>query len=85
MLKPGDQIVYIPAHAKKDPDHPDREYGFVESVRGTTAYCRYWRKGQPGVLRTVANSEATNIMDLQKAKSYSQEWIRSYLSTARGC
>ena len=58
MLKLGTQIAYVPLHAE-DRFHPDVEYGFVTSVKESFAFCRYWRKFEPGVLRTTANSEAT--------------------------
>lgn len=58
-MKPGTQIAYIPLHANGDLTHPDVEFGFVTSEKGEVHFCRYWRKGDPGVLRTVANSEAT--------------------------
>lgn len=57
---PGEQIAYVPAHADGDLNHPDVEFGFVVGPAGEDAYfCRYWRKGELGVLRTVANSEST--------------------------
>ncbi len=62
----GDQILNVPVHAEGNPSHPDCEMGFVTSVRGEDAFCRYWRKGEPGELRTTANSELTplgNLMD----------------------
>lgn len=61
MLKRGDQIIYVPRHAKGDTDHPNCERGFVTSVRGDNAFCRYWRKRLPFELRTTANSELTPI------------------------
>jgi len=58
-IERGTQIAYIPMHADGDIGHPDVEFGFVTSVRGSTAFCRYWSKSSPGVLRTQANSEGT--------------------------
>lgn len=55
----GEQIAYIPMHAKGNIDHPDVEFGFVTSQKGNTVFCRYWRKHNIGVLRTTANSEGT--------------------------
>jgi hypothetical protein len=66
----GEQIACVPLHAQIPMEdgawqwreiHPDIEYGFVTSQRGDTVFCRYWRKGQPGTLRTVANSEGTPV------------------------
>lgn len=60
MFQRGDQIAYIPLHAGGDIGHPDVKFGFVMGPAGTDSYfCRYWREGEPGVLRTVANSEST--------------------------
>lgn len=59
IFKAGTQIAYVPSHANGDIGHPDVEFGFVTSARGDVHLCRYWRKDEPGALRTVANSEAT--------------------------
>ena len=68
-LKPGTQIAYIPLHADGDLNHPDVQYGFVNTLNprdDKAVFCRYWRKGKEGqVLRTTANSELTNISDLR--------------------
>jgi hypothetical protein len=61
-MRPGTQIAYVPTHANGDINHPDVEFGFVVSRSGNFSdhyYCRYWRDGHPGELRTVANSELT--------------------------
>lgn len=50
-MKIGTQVAYLPTHADGDVTHPDVEFGFVTSARGEAHFCRYWRKGQPGVLR----------------------------------
>ena len=74
-MKQGDQVIYVPSHARnKGINHKDIEYGFVYSVSPTdseTLFCRYWIKGDAGVLRTVANSEATNLRDLRGYDSVS--------------
>ena len=57
-MKQGTQIAYIPRHAKGKITHPDVEFGFVWKVQGNCVFCRYWRKGFPGILRTTANSES---------------------------
>jgi hypothetical protein len=73
-FKPSDQVLYVPDHVKDqiDPDNlaaaldiPDVEAGFVTGPAGEGSYfCRYWRKDNPGELRTTANSEATSGRDL---------------------
>lgn len=70
-MKPGDQIAYIPNHVERSTtkyylDHPDIEFGFVTSLGTDERYCwcRYWRKGRPGELRTTANSELTPIENI---------------------
>lgn len=62
-LQSGTQIIYVPDHAEGDAEHPDCEQGFVTSVRGDMAFCRYWSNAHEG-LRTLANSEATPIRNL---------------------
>ncbi|HEC66840.1 MAG TPA: hypothetical protein ENI23_16315 [bacterium] len=57
-LKPGTQIIYVPSHAD-GPYHKDAEPGFVTSVTEHNAFCRYWNKHCPDLLRTTANSEGT--------------------------
>ena len=68
-MKRGDQIIYVPQHARnKGINHKDIEYGFVYSISPIDSeimFCRYWIKGNLGELRTVAASEATNIRDLR--------------------
>jgi len=75
----GTQIVYIPTHAEGDVTHPDCEFGFIfgsSHNSGDKAYfCRYWRKRQPGVLRTTACSELTNARDIQEYQSVPQEVV----------
>lgn len=79
-MKRGDQIVYIPQHAMElGIEHPDVEYGFVNSISpidNEVIFCRYWLKGKLGELRTVANSEATNIRNLKYYFKVSQELIQ---------
>lgn len=81
-MKPLTQIAYIPAHANGDIAHPDVEFGFVTSLRKDAAFCRYWRKGHPGELRTLANSELTPIENLVEFESVTQfavvETVRNY-------
>lgn len=87
----GDQIVYVPYHAQTrtdrthyrtwDPAHPDVEFGFVTSQNDQFVFCRFWVKGQLGVLRTVANSEATPPDCLIKYNSVKQEQVEIALTT----
>lgn len=73
-LTGGTQIIYVPDHAEGDPEHPDCERGFVTSVRGDVAFCRYWSKFHRG-LRTVSNSESTPIRNLVVQDSVPQEKV----------
>jgi len=69
LFKPGTQIIYVPLHVEKilgkpNIHHPAAERGFVTSTKkksdgGYVIFCRYWSQYNPGVLRTVANSEGT--------------------------
>jgi len=71
----GMQIAYIPLHAEGDLHHEDVELGFVTSSRGSTAFCRYWRKGELGTLRTLANSESTPMNRLIPYSLVPQEYV----------
>jgi len=91
-LYEGMQIAYVPRHAQVkgndgcfqwDSTHPDVEYGFVTSWRGDTVFCRYWRKGQPGVLRTTANSEGTPVDCLVPCTSVHMSYVREALKRIR--
>lgn len=79
----GTQIAYVPTHAFKDgqPDfkHPDVQFGFVTEDRGETAFCRYWLKAYPTLLRTVANSESTPKENLFPYVTHDQEIIERSL------
>ncbi len=83
-MKLGTQIAYIPLHAAGDLEgvedilkHPDVEFGFVtsEGQGGAIHFCRYWRKGYLGELRTCANSEATPTEMLMEYDSVPQEIV----------
>jgi hypothetical protein len=80
-MEPGTQIAYVPTHARDDLDHPDVEFGFVVSVIAHKgfAFCRYWRKGEPGVLRTVANSEGTPLDRIHVIDSVDQKIVDDLL------
>lgn len=56
-FKPGDEVTYIPRHAKMDERHPDRELGIVTSVNDTFVFARYGDR---------TGSQATSPADLQK-------------------
>ena len=80
MLKARTQIAYIPPHADGDINHPDVEFGFITSVNHALHFhmCRYWRKGEPGVLRTTANSELTPEACLVEHESVPQERVDNW-------
>lgn len=66
----GSQIAYVPDHAKvswkKGIKHPDIEYDFVNSFNSEgNPFCRYWVKGNIEMLRTKANSELTDLRDIE--------------------
>jgi hypothetical protein len=62
-LEPGTQIIYVPTHAAGDIEHCDCERGFVTSVQGRTAFCRFWNPDLKS-LRTQGNSEPCDITTL---------------------
>ena len=76
----GLQIVYVPQHAD-GVDHKDAEAGFITSVRGDVAFCRYWSRYSPGELRTKANSEGAPIRHLVAKDTRSQEDVWGQLET----
>ena len=71
----GTQIIYVPTHTDGDLAHPDCEEGFVTSVRGDNAFCRYWSKHTPNSLRTKAGSELTPISLLVIKDTMPQEMV----------
>lgn len=87
-MQPGTQIAYVPQHVMDSlgdnwTNHPDVEFGFVMAPTGSedTLFCRYWRKGKPGELRTVANSEATPIASLVEYRSVLQDVVDATISS----
>ena len=80
VIARGTQILYVPMHAQGDTNHPDCEAGFVTSVRGDVAFCRYWNKRLPAELRTKANSEATPIGALVEQWSVPQRLVDEALA-----
>ena len=81
MFERGDQIAYIPHHVSGDVEHPDVELGFVTSVDGDRVWCRFWRKGEIGKLRTIANSELVMQSDLVHYQSVSRDQVESALDS----
>ena len=75
-IKRGTQIAYIPDHAEDDITYPDVEFGFAMNVPGHVGVaCRYWRKGHPGELRMVANSEMTPLENITEYESVPQRIV----------
>ena len=84
-MKPGTQIIYIPTHAEGDEDHPDADAGFVTSMRDDDfAWCRYWSMHYPGVLRTKANSELTDITQLVERQTVPQHTVYALIEELYG-
>lgn len=85
-LQRGTQIAYVPSHAEGNINHPDVEFGFVTSVRPsilepkvTLVFCRYWRKGELGVLRTTAGSESTPVDNIREHAAVQQSVVDELL------
>ena len=78
-MKVGTQVIYVPTHAEGDLAHPDCEEGFITSIKGDHAFCRYWSKYHLGELRTKANSELTPIACLVEADTHYQSEVFSLL------
>jgi len=79
ILKRGIQIAYVPQHANGYEYHEDVEYGFITSVRGDGAFCRYWSKSDPTELRTKCNSELTPVRYLIVLNTRPQEMVDQLL------
>lgn len=75
MFKPKDQIVHIPPHVNNDINHPDVEFGFVFSTQDNACFCRFWRKGEIGILRTTNCSELVHNDFLRKYDCYDQKKV----------
>jgi hypothetical protein len=80
-MKKGTQIVYTPDHANGDINHPDSERGFVahSTIIDDALFCRYWRRGEPLQLRTLANSELTPIRNIIELDTVQQEIVNETL------
>jgi len=76
LPKRGEQIIYYPPHRPgQDACYPGRETGFVTGTQDHNAFCRLWQPNQPGVLRTLANSETIPIRHLVRGFSTVPQWI----------
>lgn len=79
-LERGIQVVYVPSHANGSINHPDSERGFVTSTNGKDiVFCRFFYPNSSS-LRTVANSESVQVVDLVIVEHHPQEEIDSFLS-----
>lgn len=80
MFFPGNQIVYIPTHAKGDIKHKDVEYGFVTSATSRdSTFCRFWSNRNSNELRTVSCSELTPVSCLQRHMTKDQKVVDKLL------
>lgn len=78
QLAVGRQIVYT------SPAGDKQEFGFVSSWRDNgTVFCRFWSKYDSTELRTIANSEACNIHDLQVYSTVPQEFVTATIGKMR--
>lgn len=88
-LLPGEQIAYVPRHAKGDLSHPDVDFGFIQEDRGASAICRFWAWGrkhqlQVGDLKTKANAVSVYKTDLARHPHCEQRVIDNYLRVRGG-
>ncbi len=58
-IQPGDRVIYIPAHAEGDINHPDCGIGIVKSKNDKFVFVNYTRNG---ILQQTA--QATDPSDL---------------------
>jgi len=78
QYEPGDQVAYVPPHAKGDIDHEDVEFGFVTSVREDTVFCRYFRSRDSDELRTRSCSEGAAAADIVPCWHHEQKVIDNW-------
>jgi hypothetical protein len=83
-MEKGTQILYVPQHARGDSDHPSVEEGFVMSVQGGMAFCRYWSGRGGQTLRTKLNREATPIRNLVVKDTHSQKAVDRKIAMIEG-
>ena len=76
-FKRGTQVAYLSSRANGSLTHESVEYGFVTSVRGNMAFCRYW--GWDGKLRTLDSSLATPMDYLVPLDTVAQEVVDEWL------
>ena len=75
----GTQVIYIPTHAEGNLCHPDCEEGFVTAHASVnTVFVRYFYRGTDE-LRTIINSEATDMSYLVIKQLRPQEQIEDLL------
>jgi len=81
VLERGDQVIYVPDHAKGDVTHPDCEKGFVTTDQGEDAFVRYFSKDmdRSDLLRTKANSERTPKRLLIRQKHHTVRFVESLM------
>jgi len=95
MYQIGQQIAYIPPHAKGDVNHPDTIFGFVYSLAFDTAevFCRFWNKSifssydnfnglssYIKYLRTRNNSEKCKTEYIKQFDCFPQKYIDDLVS-----
>jgi len=86
----GLQVVHFPPHvAKRNKTFgealkdKDAEFGFIASWDEHVIFCRFWLKGKPGELRTVANSEARDKFELFAHESVSKTTMIKQINEMR--
>lgn len=97
MFKRGDQVLYAPEHVLRQYQlgssnfsvkdligHPDIEFGFITSVSGNVAFCRFWSKANNFTdLRTNGNSEFVFQSRLFLYDLKPQEIINEFLNNLK--
>lgn len=82
MLKRGTQVACVPDHVQELDeclwlDHEDTEFGFImDQPDLTTFFCRYWKKGELGRLRTRSCSDLTEGRHLILHESVHESVVR---------
>jgi len=79
----GDEIAYIPQHAKGKYDHPDVEFGFVTSGPNAQGsyFCRFWDWNKSG---GCSGPKLTGVRWLRSCHTFGKDHIAKVLEEIEG-
>lgn len=73
-MKPGTQVIYIPAHTLGKTDHPGCRHGFIasEAQLGQSVFVCFWQADAVGVTLRQAGAQLTDSTRLVAFESCEQ-------------